>query len=150
MFFQYHHGRKLVGDRTSKSCLLLSNVSESMFADNAALYASSREGFEAVASSFIVVAKGWGLTVSLAKSKGMVVGTGVDSAVLSPFTIEGGVIDIVESFQYLGSSISSDGELQVEVSQWLAKGCLDVSASPSLPTNFCQLTPVNVFILLPL
>ena len=96
-------------------------VSESMFADNATLYASSREGFEAVASSFIAVTKGWGLTVSLTKSKGMVAGTGVDSAVLSPLTIEGDVIDIVESIQYLGSSISSDGELQVEVSRSLAK-----------------------------
>ena len=63
-----------------------------MFADDAALYASSREGFKAVASSFITVAKGWGLTVSLAKSKGMVARTGVDAAVLSPLTIEGGVI----------------------------------------------------------
>ena len=45
----------------------------------------------------------------------------MDSAALSPLTIEGGVIDIVESFQYLGSSISSDGELQVEVSRRLAK-----------------------------
>ena len=123
-----------------------------MFADDAALYASSQEDFEAVASSFIVVAKGWGLTVSLAKSKGMVVGTGVDSAVLSPFTIEGSVIDIVESFQYLGNSISSNGELQVEVSRRLAKaaGMFGCFASPSLPTNFYQLTPVDVFILLPL
>ena len=104
MSFRYHHGHKLVGDRTSESCLLLSYVSESMFADDAALYASSREGFEAVASSFIAVAKRWGLILSLAKSKGMVPGTGVDSVVLSPLTIEGGVIDIVESFQYLGSS----------------------------------------------
>ena len=92
-----------------------------MFVDDAALYASSREGFEAVASSFIMVAKEWGLTVNLAKSKGMVAGTAVDSAMLSPLTIEGGVIDIVESFQYLGNTISSDGELQVEVFRWLAK-----------------------------
>ena len=114
-------------------------VSESMFADDAALYASLREGFEAVASSFIAVAKGWGWTVSLAKSKGMVAGTGVDSAVLSPLTIECGVIDIVESFQYLESSISSDGELQVEVSRRLAKaagmfGC------------FCQSIFANQFL----
>ena len=58
-----------------------------MLADDAALYASSREHFEAVASTFIAVAQGWDLTVSLAKSKGMVARTGVDVAFLSPLTI---------------------------------------------------------------
>ena len=60
-----------------------------MFADDAALYAPSREGFEAIALSFIAVAQGSDLTVSLAKSKGMVARTWVDAAVLSPLTIEG-------------------------------------------------------------
>ena len=50
---------KLVGDHASKSRLLFFNVSESMFADDAALYASSLEGFEAVSFSFIAVTKGW-------------------------------------------------------------------------------------------
>ena len=68
MSFWYHHGCKLVGDHASKSLLLLHNVSDFMFADDAASYA---EDFEAVASSSIAVAKGWGLTVSLAKSKGI-------------------------------------------------------------------------------
>ena len=85
----------MVGDPISKSHLLLSNASESMFPDDAALYALSREDFEAVASSFVAVAKGWGLTVSLVKSKGMATGIEMDSAVSSPLTIEGGIIDIV-------------------------------------------------------
>jgi len=42
---------------------------ESKFVDDDALYASSHDGFEAVASFFIRLAKGW---VSLIKSKGMV------------------------------------------------------------------------------
>ena len=57
-----------VGDRTAKSCLELSYITESKFADHAALYASTCEGFEEVASSFVRVARGWGLTVSLIKS----------------------------------------------------------------------------------
>ena len=72
VIFCYCHGRKPVGDRTPKSRLLRSCVTESKFADDAALYASSREGFETVASSFVAVAGLWGLTVSLVKSKGMV------------------------------------------------------------------------------
>ena len=66
MSFQYYHW---VGDCAFKSRLLLSNVEESMFANDAALLSSSREDFEPVASSFVAVAKGWGLTASLVKSK---------------------------------------------------------------------------------
>jgi len=119
--FRYSHGRKLVGDRTAKSHLQTSCVTESKFADDAALYASTRDNFEAVASSFVRVASGWGLTVSLIKSKGMVSGIGADTSVLAPITVEGGVIDLVEQFQYLGSIISSDGELYAELSGRLAK-----------------------------
>ena len=56
--FCYCHGCKLVGDRTPKSHLLRSCVTESKFADDAALYASS----------FVSVAGLWGLTVSLVKA----------------------------------------------------------------------------------
>ena len=36
--FRYKHGRKLIGDRTAKSQLLLAIITESQFADDAALY----------------------------------------------------------------------------------------------------------------
>ena len=86
MCFRYSHGRRLVGNRTAKSCLELSCITESQFADDAALYASTREGFEEVASSFVRMARGWGLTVSLIKSKGMVAGIGAHTLVLAPLT----------------------------------------------------------------
>ena len=47
----------------------------------------------------------WGLTVSLVKSKGMVVGAGADVGLLSPIPVGDGFIDVVEDFQYLGSCI---------------------------------------------
>ena len=109
------------------------NYVESKFADDAAFYASSRNGLEAVASSFVCVARGWGLTVSLIKSKGMVAGIGADTLVLAPILVEGGVMELVESFQYLGSIIGSDGDLYEELSGRLAKaakmfGCLETWA----------------------
>ena len=94
--FCYCHGRKLVGDHTPKSQLLISCVMESKFADDAALYATSREG--------------------------MVVDTSADTSMLSPVPVGDSFIDLVEDFQYLGSCISRDGELDKEVSGRLA-GC---------------------------
>ena len=53
---------------------------------------------------FICVARGWGLTVSLIESKGVVAGIGANTSVLSP------IVDLVESFKCLGS-LSNDEEL---------------------------------------
>ena len=67
----------------AKSCSLLAGITESNFADNAALYASSCEGFEVVVSSFVKVESAWSFSVSLVNSKGMVAGVGADAAILS-------------------------------------------------------------------
>jgi len=59
-----------------------------------------------------------GLTVSLIKFKGL--GIEADTSVLVSISVEGGEINLKE-FQYLGSIISSDGELYGELSGWLSK-----------------------------
>jgi len=64
------------------------------FADVAALYASSCDGFEAVGSSFSRLTRGWDLTVSLIKSKGMVAGIGAGAFMLSPIIVEENVVDL--------------------------------------------------------
>ena len=99
--FRYSHGRKLVGDHSVKSRLLPYCVTESKFADDAVLYASSHDGLEAVPSSFVSVVRGWGLTISLVNSKGMVAGIGAYTSVLALIS--------VESFQYLGSIMGAMG-----------------------------------------
>ena len=48
-------------------------------------------------------------------------GSGADAHRLSPVPSGDGFIDLVEDFQYLGSCISRDGELNREVSERLAK-----------------------------
>jgi len=58
--FWYSLGRKLVEDHTTKSQLLQPCLTEP---NDAVVYALSRDGLE-VASSFVYVARGWGLTVS--------------------------------------------------------------------------------------
>ena len=65
--FRYKLSRKLVGDRTKKSQLLLDVITESQFADDAALYATSEESSVIVTQSFADVAS-WCLTVCLVKT----------------------------------------------------------------------------------
>ena len=68
----------------------------------------------------------WGLTVSIQKTKGMATsGGGGESIDLD----DGGHIEMVSDFTYLGSNISAGGSVSAEVSRRLAKasrafGCL--------------------------
>ena len=125
----YKHGRKLVGDRTTKSRLSEVRVTESMFADDAALYATSRDRFESATVDFVKTACEWGLTVSIENTKGMVVGQTLDEHAVSSVQLDGGVINVVDHFTYLGSNISRDGEVTMDVDCRIAKasrafGCL--------------------------
>ena len=80
----YKHGRKLVGDRTAKSRLQEVRVTESQFADDVAIYATSRAAFEKATAEFVSTAAEWGLTVSLEKTKGMAMGKHVEPLEASP------------------------------------------------------------------
>ena len=81
---------------------------------------------EQVAVTFVTTAVGWGLTVSLEKTKLMSMGSPGDNV---PIQLENGVIAAVDNFTYLGSNITNDGEVVNEVSLHLGKaarafGCL--------------------------
>ena len=99
-------GRRLVDDRIAKSLLLPTRVTETPFADDAAVFSTTRQDFESSTTKFITCASQWGLTVSVAKTKGMAVNTRANA----PMALDGGeAIDAVESFTYLGSAIQCDG-----------------------------------------
>ena len=55
----YKHGRKLVGGCTAKSRLSEMRVTESQFADDVAMYATSGDSFESVAAEFVKVVSEW-------------------------------------------------------------------------------------------
>ncbi len=126
---RYKHGRKLVGDRIAKSRLECMKVTESQFADDAAVYTKTCEAFERSTAQLVDVATNWGLTVSMEKTKGMVVGGHVDDSDALPVQLAGGQIEMVSDFTYLGSNITSDGEVGEDVKIRIAKaarafGCL--------------------------
>ena len=72
---RFNYGRKLVGDRITKSQLDEVCLTESQHADDAAVYATSLDTFELTTRGFVRSASKWGLTVSIGKTKGLVVGT---------------------------------------------------------------------------
>lgn len=114
----FKHGRKLVGDHTAKSHLQEVRVTESQFADDVAVY-TLRTAFEKATAQFVNTAAEWGLTVSLEKTKGLVVGKCMESSSISPIQLPSGAINIVRL--YLGNNISDDGEVTIEVSTRISK-----------------------------
>ena len=122
-------GRKLVGDRTAKSRLNEVKVTESQFADDAAVYTTERDALRRSTGTLVDVANDWGLTVSMEKTKAMAIGRFADT---SPLQLENGSIEMVDDFRYLGSVISNSCEVQKEVECRIAKaarafGCLKKS-----------------------
>ena len=127
----YQHSRKLVEDRTAKSRLLKVHVTESQFADDLAMYTVTCAAFVSAGERFVRLASCFGLTVSLPKTKGLAVGSGLSEDDVSPVLVDGGEIEMVEEFTYLGSKLSCDGEISPEVSCHIARaskafGCLRV------------------------
>ena len=73
----------------------------------------------------------WALTVSTEKTKGMVVGEGLNESDVRPVQVEGGSVDVVHDFTCLGANISRDGEITSEVTRRIARaarafGCFRV------------------------
>ena len=102
---------------------------QNQFADDAAVYATSRDTFESAIGGFVDAALKWGLNVSIAKTKGMVIGSHCTPTDILPVQLERGPIEIVQEFTYLGSSISRDSEVKSEVKCRIGKaarafGCL--------------------------
>ena len=126
---RYKIGRRLVGDRTAKARLQEVQVTESKFADDVALYATTRVVLEQIAGEFVRTAAEWGLTVSLEKTKLLTMGKQLEPEDSLPVQLDKGEIDTVDNFTYLGSNISRDGEIHGEVVARLGKaskafGCL--------------------------
>ena len=93
------------------------------------MYTTDRDAFECATKEFVDAASKWGLTVSTRKSKGMVIGSRTASSDALPVLLEGGKIEILQDFTYLGSNITRDGEVTDEVKCHIGKtaralGCL--------------------------
>ena len=93
---RYKHGRKLVGDRTAKPHSEV-RITESQFANDVAVYASTCAAFERATTEFVQVAS----ECSIQKTKGMIISTQLTASDGMPVELDSGSIDIVEDFTYV-------------------------------------------------
>ena len=90
------------------------------FADAVALLATTHTAAEAVISAYSSEARKFGLTVSTPKTKFLVVGHGMQEEESLPMSINGGTIECVKEFPFLGSLIAASGRIDAEVDKCLA------------------------------
>ena len=115
----YKYDQKLFRRYTRNA--MMSWLTECLFADDGALLSSTRSGAEAAVCAYQQVSKSFGLTVSLPKTKHMVTGRAVEEGDQEPISLEGGSIEAVNEFQYLGSLIATTGRMDSDVSRRLAQ-----------------------------
>ena len=89
----YKFGGKLVGERTRRP--LQKTVTELLFADDAVVVASGREGMERAAYVLDKVTTEWSLTTSLVKTKLLVVSETGSEEAQQPINIHGQSIEVL-------------------------------------------------------
>ena len=110
----------IMDGKLNRSCDAISrnsvHVRDCLYVDDAVSMNASREDQEEVAKSFQRVAAKWGMNMSIRKTKLVVEGEeGQD------LEVEGGSIESVDSFPYLGSVVNSSGTLGDEIKLRLSK-----------------------------
>ena len=71
-----------------------------------------------MARSFVEVARAWGLTVNITKTKALAVENGCSQ---QGVVVDTGTIELMTSFPYLGSIVQHDGQIGEEVTARIAK-----------------------------
>ena len=92
-------------------------MTELSFADDAAIVTSisSREDLVKATTELNTIVTACGLTISIPKTKFLVVGSGIVQGDLDPIVIGDGSITSVSSFRYLGSLVESHDGVQLEL-----------------------------------
>ena len=138
----YKCGGKLVGERTRKPLNI--RVTELLFADDAVAIGTDRESMECAAAELERIIKAWGLTLSVVKTKLLVAGIPGTEEEMRPLVLEGGEIECVSDFKYLGSVLEAKGGVEKEVGERIAprqQGLLEHSRSQSLGIPTCPIRP---------
>ena len=114
----YKYDGKLFRRSTRQACKR--QVLDGQFADDAVLFAGTRTGAEQALMLYQEVAGAFGLKVNLQKTKLMAVGPGIEDGERAPITTGNDVVECVEDFTYLGSSVTPNARIDAEVDRRLA------------------------------
>ena len=106
---------------TAKTKTLKRLLLEALFADDCALMTHNEHNLQAVVNKFSEAANKFGLTISLSKTEAFFQTAPATSPQQPCITIDGTQLKNVESFKYLGSTISSDGTLDREITARIQK-----------------------------
>ena len=94
---------------------------ELLYADDADLVTHSPEDMQTIMDRFADACTRFGLTISLDKTKVMHTPVPGSTYVEPDIYVYGSRLDVVTSFVYLGSTISSDGSLDAEIKERISK-----------------------------
>ena len=92
-----------------------------MYADDIALISGDAASLKAAIGLLDTVFSDWGLTVSTAKTKLLVIGRDAQTQAANlSIQVHGDTLEVVHKFKYLGSIFMSDGTLDVEINHRIA------------------------------
>ena len=104
-----------MSERTRK--LFIARVSKLLFADDVAAVGTSRESMESAALILDDFLKEWGLTLN---TKLLVAGDS-DADDIRPLRLDGGDVECMTDFMYLGSILEAKGGIAQEVGERIDK-----------------------------
>ena len=96
-------------------------ISHLMYADDMALLASNPEVLERMLLKLEEITQAWGMCISVPKTKIMTLSRPNGTQPLWPICIRGEHVESVDEFAYLGSQVSCDGSLHVEINNRIAR-----------------------------
>lgn len=111
-------------------------IRELLFADDAALTSHTEDGLQQLVTRLSRACKEFGLTISLKKTQILAQGT----PSVPDITIEETHLEVVDSFTYLGSTISSSLSLDAEISSRIGKAAATMAKLNKRVWNNSQLT----------
>ncbi len=107
----------LIGSRTSRYDMASWN--ELQFADDTAILGPSREKILHAMRKLFLVTSQWGLTISIPKTKAMVVG-GTEGE-QQDLQVDSVMVEMVQEFKYLGSVLHYQGKVEEDIKERVAK-----------------------------
>ena len=117
-FLLHKFDQKLFRRSTRNACE--SQLTDGQFADDAVLLTTTRAGTEQAMMSYTDVARAFGLTVSIQKTKLMVTGYNITEEEKAPILVGTSMIECVDAFTYLGSVVTSNARMDAEVDRRIA------------------------------